>query len=126
MMKTVNAYKAINAIPIDLKLRLLELAHLVPKANQGDFLRATVQRLERFAELYPRTIVWGCVGAVVGRLVHAITGLPAGLPGLVIGAAFGFHRDLMADEIEIKVSKVIGEELEKHKEGAKASSDQAA
>ena len=58
--------------------------------------------------------VRAAIGAVVGRLVHGITGLPAGVPGLLIGAAFGFQRDLMADEIEIKVSKVIGEEFEKH------------
>ena len=107
-----------KTLPVELKAHLLALAHYVPVPRRQDFLRNTVARLERFSELYPRTVIWSVAGAVLGRVIHVITGVPAAIPGFVIGAAIGFQRDLLAEDI----SRVIQEELQKHAAAGKTES----
>ena len=103
-------------IPIALKTKLIELSrHLLPSQRQG-FLHNVVQRLDNLALTYPRTVIYGAAGYCVGQIIDAITGLPAGLPGLLSGGLFGLHRDIHCDHIQTEVSRVIGEELRRHRE----------
>lgn len=110
-----------RTLPLELKTHLLALANHVPVPRRQDFLRNTVARLERFSELYPRTVIWSVAGTVLGKLIQSITGVPAALPGLVIGAAIGFQRDLLSEDI----SRVIKEELQRHTAAAATTTDPA-
>ena len=101
-------------IPISLKHELLALArHLRPGSRSG-FLRKVVQRLDDLALNHPRTVVYAAAGCFVGQIIDAITGFPAGLPGLVAGGLFGLHRDLNADVPEEQVRRIIREEFQSH------------
>ncbi len=101
-------------IPIPLKQRLLVLAGYLNPCHRGSFLRSVVHRLEDLALTYPRTLVFGCAGFCVGQVVDAITGFPAGLPGLLAGGLFGLDRDLNADATEQQVRRIIKEEFSAH------------
>ena len=101
-------------IPLSLKQRLLELARQLDPASRQGFLHNVVQRLDNLALTYPRTVIYGAAGYCVGQIVDAITGLPAGLPGLLAGGLFGLHRDIHCDHIQAEVNRVIGEELRRH------------
>jgi hypothetical protein len=101
-------------IPVTLKHQLLALArHLCPTQQPG-FLRKVVQRLDELALTYPRTVVYAAAGCCLGQVIDAITGFPAGLPGLVAGGLFGLHRDLNADATEEQVRRIIQEEFQAH------------
>jgi hypothetical protein len=101
-------------IPITVKRQLLALArHLDPSAR-GGFLRDVVRRLDDLALTYPRTVVYGAAGCFLGQVIDAITGFPAGLPGLIAGGLFGLHRDLNVDAAEEQVRRVIQEEFQSH------------
>lgn len=99
-------------IPIVLQNQLLALAAHLNPIQRGGFLRKVVQRLDDLALAYPRTVVYAAAGCAVGHLIDAITGFPAGLPGLVAGGLFGLHRDLNADATEDQVRRIIQEEFQ--------------
>jgi hypothetical protein len=101
-------------IPITLKNQLLELSrHLDPTAR-GGFLRNVTRRLDDLGLTYPRTVVYAAAGGCLGQVIDAITGFPAGLPGLLAGGLFGLHRDLNADAAEDLVRRIIQEEFQSH------------
>ena len=100
-------------IPISLKLQLMELARHLGPAARGGFLRKVVERLDELALNHPRTVIYEAAGCAVGHILDAITGFPAGLPGLVAGGLFGLHRDLNADATEDQVRRIIQEEFQK-------------
>jgi len=101
-------------IPITLKHQLLALARHLSPTRRGGFLRSVVQRIDELALTYPRTVVYAAAGCCVGQVIDAITGFPAGLPGLVAGGLFGLHRDLNADTAEEQVRRIIQEEFQNH------------
>jgi len=101
-------------IPLILQNQLLALAAHLNPARRGGFLRKVVQRLDDLALTYPRTVIYAAVGCCVGQIIDAITGFPAGLPGLVTGGLFGLHRDLNADATEEQVRRIIQEEFKSH------------
>ena len=101
-------------IPITLKKQLLDLArHLCP-SQRGGFLRSVVRRLDDLALNYPRTVVYAAAGCCLGQVLDALTGFPAGIPGLVAGGLFGLHRDLNADSVEEEVRRIILKEFRAH------------
>lgn len=101
-------------IPISLQHQLLALARHLGPASRGGFLRKVVQRLDDLALNQPRTVVYAAAGCGVGHILDAITGFPAGLPGLVAGGLFGLHRDLSADATEEQVRRIVREEFQSH------------
>lgn len=101
-------------IPIQFKRQLLELARLLALPHRRGFLRSVVHRLDELAITYPRTVVYAAAGCALGHVVDAITGFPAGLPGLVCGGLFGLHRDLNDDSTDAQVRRIIREEFHKH------------
>lgn len=101
-------------IPIVLQNQLLALAAHLNPVQRGGFLRKVVHRLDDLALTYPRTVVYAAAGCFVGQIIDAITGFPAGLPGLVAGGFFGLHRDLNADVPEEQVRRIIREEFKAH------------
>lgn len=101
-------------IPYLLKERLLELSRFLSPIHREGFVQSVVRRLEDLALTYPRTLVFGAAGFCVGQLIDAITGFPAGLPGLLAGGLFGLHRDIEADATSREVSRIISEELRRY------------
>lgn len=99
-------------IPITLQHQLLALARHLAPASRGGFVRKVVQRLDDLALNHPRTVVYAAAGCAVGQIIDAITGFPAGLPGLVAGGLFGLHRDLSADATEDQVRRIVQEEFQ--------------
>lgn len=101
-------------IPISLQHQLMALARHLSPASRGGFLRKVVERLDGLALDHPRTVVYAAAGCAAGHLIDAITGFPAGLPGLIAGGLFGLHRDLNADATDDQVRRIVQEEFQTH------------
>lgn len=101
-------------LPFYVKERLLELASHLNPVRRAPFIKSVVLRLEEMALEYPRTLLFAVAGLVIGRIVEAVTGIPAGLAGLVAGGLFGLFRDLQAEELDREVSRIVTEELAAH------------
>ena len=114
-----------NDMPVETKAKLLELAKRLPDHARSPFVKNSASRLQALAIQYPNTLVYTAVGFVAGEVLDNL--LTVNLPlteiggcligdygshlGAVLGTVLGFQKDLERDDMNKRVSAILGEEL---------------
>lgn len=98
-------------IPFSLKQRLLELSRFLTPSSRPGFIRGVVNQLDILALKYPRTLVFGLAGSIVGSILDAVIGFPGGFLGFLAGGLYGLHRDLTGQGLDHEISRVVGDQL---------------